>query len=64
MDDSSMLELLSPLIRIIKAREEMYLQALAFANRNIESSSNDIDQIYIFGKFLKGAGPEEAQLTR
>ena len=42
----------------------MYLQALAFATRNIESSSNDLDQIYIFGKFLKGTTPDEAQITQ
>lgn len=42
----------------------MYLHALAFATRNIESSSNDLDQIYIFGKFLKSALPEETLLCK
>ena len=52
-DEARGINLISPLIKIIQDREEMYLQALGFAMRNIESSSNDLDQIYIFSKFLK-----------
>lgn len=42
----------------------MYLHALSFATRNIESSSNDLDQMYIFGKFLKSTTQQEGELSK
>ena len=51
-EEECVLKKLSPFLRIIKDRESLYFEILGFINKNIESSFNDIDQIYIFTKFL------------
>lgn len=47
-----MLEIMAPLVPLIRDREAIYLDLLSFVNANIDSSSNDYDQIAIFRKFL------------
>ena len=50
-----MLEIMGPLVAIVRDREASFIEALTFVNRNIESSSNDFDQIFIFSKFLEAS---------
>lgn len=40
------------LIKLVKEREDLYFELLTFVNKNIQSSSNDLDNFTIFNKFL------------
>lgn len=62
-DEQSVTQASNHLLKIIKDREKMYFEALNFTQKNIESSSNDLDQIYIFSKFLNGAKVIELELV-
>lgn len=63
-DEQRILQLLQPVIKIIKDREDLYFDALSFTSKNIDSSSNDIDQIAIFNKFLNNVAILDAQIVR
>ena len=63
-DEQRILQLLQPVIKIIKDCEDLYFDALSFTSKNIDSSSNDIDQIAIFNKFLNNVAILDAQIVR
>jgi hypothetical protein len=46
------LDAVSPLLRLANEREDLFFELLSFVNKNIECSSNDIDNITIFSRFL------------
>ena len=40
------------MLKVVRSREELYLQLLNFVTKNIESSSNHHEQLNLFTKFL------------
>ena len=64
MDESAALAAFAPLLKLLKDREDMFFAALRFANKNIESSSNDLNPISIFSKFVAEARESEAGLSK
>ena len=49
----SHVEIVNPLIRLVKEREDLYFELLGFVNTHISSSSNDLDNTSVFNKFIK-----------
>ncbi len=47
-----MLERVSPLIKLVKDREQLYFELLSFVTAHITADSNDLDTLTIFAPFL------------
>jgi hypothetical protein len=45
-------EIVNPLIRLVKEREDLYFELLGFVNSHLASSSNDLDITSVFNKFI------------
>ncbi len=46
------MDVVNLLLKLVKAREDLFFELLSFVHKNIESSSNDIDNTTIFHQFL------------
>jgi hypothetical protein len=46
------LERVSPLIKLVKDREQLYFELLSFVTAHIGADSNDLDTLTIFAPFL------------
>ncbi len=54
---------MNPLIKLVKEREELYFELFSFVNKHIGSSSNDLDSLTIFNKFLAHVHAQHLSLS-
>lgn len=48
----SQIDIVNPLIKLVREREDLYFELLSFVNSHLTSSSNDLDNTTVFNKFI------------